>query len=99
MNEIRRVDRHNELLGTVRAVLDREGWPDYIVGYDLRFEDVLGDPAVRVIYGLKSSILPPQEGWEAQADELNELRFKVSRALQAADDEINAYVGFKATDP
>ena len=98
MNEIRRVDRNSELLGTVRTVLDRESWPDYILGYDIRFEDVLGDPAVRVIYRVKPDMLSLQTGWEDRGDALNEVRSKVYRALRAADGEINAYVGFKGSD-
>ncbi len=99
MNEIRRIDWDSKLLDEVRAVVKRHGWPDYVEGFAILFEEVLGDPAVRIVYQLKSAIALPKDllddqdsGW-TQLRELNKLKFEVAEEVRSISPEINVYFG------
>ena len=87
MNQIRREDRNAKLIQDISAVVERHGWPDFIDGFQVKLGEFEGEPAVWVIYQIKSGVPLPRATWEERADRLNELQRAVRLDLLDVDED------------
>lgn len=85
MNEIRREDRDAKLIRDVSAIVEQEGWPDYIEGFSVRLGLSDWEPAGWITYRINRQEAEPREGWDERAKTLNALTRRVSSAILAQE--------------
>ena len=94
MNEIRRENPDARLVRDVGAIVEQQGWPDFIEGFSIHLGWFDGDPAGWVTYRIKREEAEPREGWEQRGDTLSALAQRVSLAIANSEFSHQFYFRF-----